>query len=79
MGMMVLRGTSIPSSTRRAEMIDLPEVLELCGGDVRCWAEPGEPVLLRAATGADPAEMTSAEARRLASRLLELADWIDRQ
>ena len=54
-----------------------PGVLELCGGEVRCWAERGEPVILRAASGVDPVELTADEARRLASQLLKLADWCD--
>ena len=58
------------------------EVFEFCGGDVVLWAEPGEPIMLRSidtsvAGKPIPVELTADEARDLARRLLQLADWVD--
>jgi hypothetical protein len=49
------------------EFDDIPEV--------RAWIDPGGGITLHAATAeGDPVELSASEARRLAARLLELAN-----
>ena len=50
---------------------------EFAGGDVRLWAEAGEPIMLKAIDSEDPVELTADEARSLARALLALADWCE--
>jgi hypothetical protein len=46
--------------------------------DVRVWLDPGGGVTIQAVTASgDPVELSSAQARRLASCLVELADADD--
>jgi hypothetical protein len=44
--------------------------------DVALWLEGDEPIMLRAATGTDPVELTAKDARDLAAALLELASKV---
>ncbi len=56
------------------------QLYEFSGGDVTLWAEAGEPIMLKSldSVGQCPVELTSDEARDLAAKLLELAEWCDR-
>ena len=50
----------------------------LADDDVRVWAEPGGPIMLRAVTSyGDPVELNETEARAIADVLLRLAKRIE--
>ena len=52
---------------------------EFCGGEILLWAEYGEPIMLKnCERHGDPVELSADEARQLASALLKLADWCDK-
>ena len=56
------------------ELVERP----LDGDDVRIWAEPGGPIMLRAvASYGDPVELNETEARAIADVLLRLAKRIE--
>ena len=45
--------------------------------EIRLWAEPGGPILMKAVTQAgDPVELSEGEARKVAEVLVRLADWV---
>jgi hypothetical protein len=46
-------------------------------GDVRLWIEQESSIHLRAISGTDPVELSSAEARDVAKALLDLASELD--
>jgi hypothetical protein len=47
----------------------------VCGAEI--WSEPGGPIMLRAADGTDPIELSAHEARQVAGVLLEFAERED--
>jgi len=50
------------------------EIIELAGGDVVLWSEPGGPIMLKTREPhGDPVEMNEHEAKELAAALLKLA------
>ena len=45
--------------------------------EIRVWAEPGGPIMMKAVTQAgDPVELSEGEARKVAEVLVRLADWV---
>lgn len=54
------------------------ELFELLNGDIRVWIEQ-EAIHLRASDGksGDPVELTTANARTLAAKLIQLADRLE--
>jgi hypothetical protein len=70
-------GLSVDEEPEITEVIEpadnsLGQPTLVCGAEM--WAEPGGPIMLRAADGKDPIELNAHEAREIAKALLELAD-----
>lgn len=55
------------------------ETIELINGEISIWIEQGQSLCIKATTEyGDPVELSCDEAKELATRLLELANSVDK-